>query len=130
MGTVMCKQKVVLETIKKTKGRGGMTPAQMQLAESQAEDYQTMKKEIVEIKEDLGKLNDSVELVKNEQNYIRGQVDFLVANSTAKTGMQLILELIRTKSFWTLAIIVSVLYFCGKYNMNPAELVKHLFIGG
>lgn len=107
-----------------------MTPAQMQLAESQAEDYQTMKKEIIEIKDDIGRLSDSVELVKNEQNYIRGQVDFLVANSTAKTGVQLILELIRTKSFWTLAIIVSVLYFCGKYNMNPAELVKHLFVGG
>ena len=107
-----------------------MTPAQMQLAESQAEDYQTMKKEIIEIKDDIGKLSDSVELVKNEQNYIRGQVDFLVANSTAKTGVQLILELIRTKSFWTLAIIVSVLYFCGKYNMNPEEFVKHLFIGG
>lgn len=106
-----------------------MTPAQIQLAESQAEDYQDMKKQIVEIKEDLTELTDTVGEIKTEQNYIKGQVDILVKNSTAKTGVQLILELIRTKSFWTLATIATTLYLCGKYNMNPAELVKHMFGG-
>lgn len=100
-----------------------MTPAQVQLAEAQVEDYQDLKREVIETKK-------TAEETKSELGYVRGQVDLLVASSTSKTGMQLILELIRTKSFWTLAIIVSVLYFCGKYNMNPAELIKHLFVGG
>lgn len=129
MEKVMCKQKTVLEVIKKTRGRGGMTPAQMKLAEAQTEDYQTMKKEILEIKEDVAELTDAVKDMHSEQSYIRGQVDLLVQNVGNKNGFQLCLELIRTKSFWTLAIISSIIILCGRYNMNPAELVKHLFGG-
>lgn len=34
----MCKSKDILETLKKTKGHGGMTKAQISLAEAQAEE--------------------------------------------------------------------------------------------
>lgn len=121
-GIQMCKQKLVLETIKKTKGNGGMTPAQIKLAEAQVEDYQDLKNTVVETKNTVSEL-------KQDFGYLKGQIDILVRNSS-KTGFQLALELIRTKGFWTVATIVSVLYFCGKYNMNPAELIKHLFTGG
>lgn len=52
----MCKQAVVLETIKKMRSKGGMTASQLQLAEAQAEDYAEMKKEIQLIKTDVGDL--------------------------------------------------------------------------
>ena len=118
----MCKQKIVLETIKKTKGRGGMTSAQIQLAEAQTEDYQDLKREVVEIKKTTDETQSKIE-------YVCGQVDILVRNSQ-RNGFILILEIIRTKSFWTLATICSVLYLCGKYGINPVEVVKHLFVGG
>lgn len=126
----MCKQKIVLETIKKTKGRGGMTPAQVELAEAQTEDYRDMKREILKIKEDVTEITEAVMDVKAEQSYIRGQIDILVKNSSSKTGFQLCIELIRTKSFWTLATIATVLILCGKYGINPVDVVKHLFTGG
>lgn len=122
MEKVMCKQKVVLETIKKTRGRGGMTPAQIELAEAQTEDYQDLKREVMETKK-------TAEETKSELGYVRGQVDILVKNSQNKNGFILALEIIRTKSFWTFATVVSVLYLCGKYNINPVEVVKHLFGG-
>ena len=69
----MCKQKVVLETIKKTKGRGGMTPAQIELAEAQTQDYQDLKREVMETKK-------TAEETKSEVEYVRGQIDILVKN--------------------------------------------------
>lgn len=118
----MCKQKVVLETIKRTKGRGGMTPAQIQLAEAQTEDYQDLKREVMETKK-------TAEETKSELEYVRGQIDILVQNSQNKNGFILLLEIIRTKSFWTLATIATILILCGKYGINPVEVVKHLFGG-
>lgn len=118
----MCKQKVVLETIKKTKGRGRMTPAQIELAEAQTQDYQDLKREVMETKK-------TAEETKSEVEYVRGQIDILVKNYQNKNIFVLLLELIRTKSFWTLATIATVLILCGKYNINPVEVVKHLFGG-
>ena len=46
----MCRSVIVLETIKKKKGKGGMTESQLMLAEAQAEDMQAMKKELQEAK--------------------------------------------------------------------------------
>ena len=127
----MCKQKAVLEAIKKTKGRGGMTPAQIELAEAQTADYQELKREVIETKK-------TAEETKSELEYVRGQVDLLVKNSNSKTShffqfvlelVKVVIELIHTKSFWTLLTVFSVLYLCGKYNINPADLFKHLFGG-
>ena len=131
MREAMCKQKAVLETIKNTKGRGGMTPAQLQLAEAQSEDYPEMKKELREIKTDMVSLKDSMGDLQKEQGYIRGQVDILV-NKNNRGFYELTIELIRTKSFWALAIIISTLYLCGKYNISPKDVVgviKGLFGG-
>ena len=120
MEKVMCKQKGFLEAIKKTRGRGGMTPAQIELAEAQCEDYRDLKQEVVEIKK-------TAEETKSELEYIRGQVDILVKESQNKNGFVLALEIIRTKSFWTFATVVSVIYLCGKYNINPVEVIGHFF---
>lgn len=131
MRTTMCKAKLVLETIKNTKGRGGMTPAQLQLAEAQSEDYQEMKKELREIKTDMVSLKGSMGDLQKEQGYIRGQVDILV-NKNNRGFYELTIELIRTKSFWALAIIISTLCLCGKYNISPKDVVgviKGLFGG-
>lgn len=50
---VMCKAVLVLETIKKTKGRGGMSALQVQLAEAQTDDLMAMKEEIKGVKADI-----------------------------------------------------------------------------
>lgn len=131
MRKTMCKAKLVLETIKNTKGRGGMTPAQLQLAEAQSEDYQEMKKELREIKTDMVVLKDGMGEMKKEQGYIKGQLDILVTKNN-RGFYEITTELIRTKSFWALAIIISTLYLCGKYNISPKDVVgviKGLFGG-
>lgn len=99
-----------------------MTPAQIELAEAQTEDYQDLKREVIETKK-------TAEETKSELGYVRGQIDILVKNSQNKNSFILFLEIIRTKSFWTLATIATVLILCGKYNINPVEVVKHLFGG-
>lgn len=131
MRETMCKAKLVLETIKKTRGRGGMTPAQLQLAEAQSEDYQEMKKELREIKADMITVKDGMGEMKKEQGYIKGQLDILVTKNN-RGFYEITTELIRTKSFWALAIIISTLYLCGKYNISPKDVVgviKGLFGG-
>ena len=62
----MCKQSVVLDTIKKTKGKGGMTSAQIKLAEAQSEDYADMKRELQELKTDVNEVKKEVVDVKVE----------------------------------------------------------------
>ena len=100
-----------------------MSPAQIQLAEAQTEDYKALRLEVMETKK-------TSEETKAELSYVRGQVDLLVKNSQNKSGLVIMLELIRTKSFWTLTTIFTVLYLCGKYNIDPATFVKSLFGGG
>jgi len=100
-----------------------MSPAQIQLAEAQTEDYKTLRLEVMETKK-------TSEETKAELSYVRGQVDLLVKNSQNKNFLVIVLELIRTKSFWTLTTIFTILYFCGKYNIDPAAVVKSLFTGG
>ena len=100
-----------------------MSPAQIQLAEAQTEDYKSLRMEVMETKK-------TSEETKAELSYVRGQVDLLVKNSQNKNVLVIVLELIRTKSFWTLTTVFTILYLCGKYNMNPVELFKSLFIGG
>lgn len=84
MESVMCKQKIVLETIKKMKGSGGMTSVQQQLAEAQCEDYQTMKKEILEIKSDVSSLKIDFLHLKQDNQYIKGQLDIVVKSLQPK----------------------------------------------
>ena len=133
MRETMCKAMLVLETIKKTKGRGGMTSAQLQLAEAQSEDYQTMKKELREIKTDMTDLKNGFSGLSQELGYVKGRVDMIVDNMHKKGFFELMLEMISKKGFWALLIIASTLYLCGQYGINVKDvvgLVKSFFTGG
>ena len=101
----MCKQKVVLETIKKTKGRGGMTPAQIELAEAQTADYQELKREVIETKK-------TAEETKSELEYVRGQIDILVKNSQNKPLLRILSDLKDNKFFWFWIIFLTAVV-CG-----------------
>lgn len=123
MRTTMCKAKLVLETIKNTKGRGGMTPAQLQLAEAQSEDYQQMKKEIGELKTDMSEIKNGFNNFSEELAYVKGRVDMIVDNMHKKGFMELLLEMISKKGFWALLIIGSTIYLCGKYGIAVKDVV-------
>lgn len=100
----MCRSVVVLETIKKSKGCGGMTKSQLMLAEAQAEDMQSMKKELQEVKFDIASL-------KNDVAGINGKLDILIKQSENKPFLQIFKELINTRGFWiVLALIVIGIY--------------------
>ena len=107
----MCKQVTVLNTLKNTKGKGGMTAGQLQLAEAQAEDMQSMKAEIKEIKADLGE-------VKRELAGMGGKLDLLISQSEHKPFLQIIQELIKCRGFW----IVLALLIIGYFGMNISDL--------
>lgn len=100
----MCKQAVVLDTIKKTKGKGGMTSAQIKLAEAQSEDYADMKRELQELKTDVNEVRKEVVDVKVQLAKITGNIETLLENSKVKA------KLIESKYFWYLLIIVVCLF--------------------
>ncbi len=107
----MCKSATCLETIKKTKGKGGMTPAQIKLAEAQAEDYADMKQEIKSIKEDLSE-------VKKELAGMGGKLDLLISQSQNKPFLQVVKDLIGCRGFW----IVLALLIIGYFGLNISDL--------
>lgn len=113
----MCRAAIVLQTIKKTKGKGGMTSAQLELAEAQAEDMQSMKQEIKSIKEDLSD-------VKKELAGMGGKLDLLISQSEHKPLLQIVKELKDCRGFW----IVLALLVIGYFGMNLGD-IKGL-IGG
>lgn len=113
----MCKAVIVLQTIKKTKGKGGMTSAQIELAEAQAEDYSEMKQEIKSIKEDLSE-------VKRELAGMGGKLDLLISQSEHKPLLQIVKELKDCRGFW----IVLALLVIGYFGMNLGDL-KGIFGG-
>lgn len=115
----MCKQAVVLDTIKKTKGKGGMTSAQIKLAEAQSEDYADMKRELQELKTDVSEVKKEVVDVKVELAKITGNIDILLENSKTKS------KLIESKYFW-IFITVALCLFAGVTHLSE---LAHFFGG-
>lgn len=122
----MCRQAVVLDTLKKTEGKGGMTPAQIKLAEAQAEDYADMKREIQEVRTEVGNAIDKIGNVENKVTNVeiqlaemKGTLNILLENSKAKQN------LLNNKYFW-IFLIVFVCIFAGVTHLS--EILK--FFGG
>ncbi|MBQ8678066.1 MAG: hypothetical protein IJ529_06320 [Alphaproteobacteria bacterium] len=111
----MCKAALVLSTIKKTKGRGGLTPLQLQLEEALTEDLMAMKQEIKELKEDVSEL-------KADMSSMNGKLDLLIAQAEHKPLLQIIKELKDCKGFW----VAVALLIIGAFGMN-IEGLKSLF---
>ena len=106
----MSQQQVVLDTIKKTKGKGGMTSAQIKLAEAQSEDYAEMKREIQELKTDIGDVKKDVSDVKNSLSEIKGNINVLLNDK----------KLTDNKYFW-ICIIITMMLLAGVTHLS--ELV-------
>lgn len=115
----MCKQAVVLDTIKKTVKKGGMTAAQLKLAEAQSEDYAEMKKEIQELKVDVNDVRKDVNGMKIKLAEIKGGIDILLENNKIKS------KLIDSKYFWIFLIILMTLIA----GVNHLSELKELFGG-
>ena len=113
----MCRAAMVLETIKKTKTKGGMTASQIQLAEAQAEDYADMKREIKEIKSDVSDLKKEMTDIKVGLSTLNGSVNTLLQMSEHKPLLQIIKELKDCKGFW----IVLALVVIGIFGMNLGD---------
>lgn len=103
----MSQQAVVLDTIKKTKGKGGMTSAQIKLAEAQSEDYAEMKREIQELKTDIGDVKKDVSDVKNGLSEIKGSLNILLGQK----------KLTDNKYFW-ICIIVTMMLLAGVTHLS------------
>lgn len=112
----MSKQAIVLDTIKKTLKKGGMTAAQIRLAEAQSEDYADMKKEIQELKTDVNDVRKEVSGVKIQLAEIKGGIDILLENNKIKS------KLIDSKYFW-LFLIVLVMLIAGVNHLGELKTV-------
>lgn len=115
----MCKQAVILDTLEKTEDKGGMTAAQIKLAEAQAEDYADMKKELQELKTDVNDMKKDVSDVKVQLAKITGNIEILLENSKIKS------KLIDNKYFWIFLILV-VCLFAGVTHLSEIAT----FFGG
>lgn len=120
----MCRQTDVLEVIKNTEGKGGMTASQIKLAEAQAEDYAEMKKEIQGIKSDVSDLKKDFNDIKSELSTMKGSLEILIQLSEHKPLLQIIKELKDCKGFW----IILALIIIGVFGMDLSNL-KGLFGG-
>lgn len=108
----MCKQKAVLETIKQLKGRGGMTTAQVNLAEAQCEDYQEMKREILEIKNDVSELKKDNIGLNSKVDTVCAKLDLLLQQNQNKPLLKILSDLKDNKFFWFWLTIITLLV-CG-----------------
>ena len=115
----MSKQAIVLDTIKKTAKKGGMTAAQIKLAEAQSEDYADMKKEIQELKTDVNDIHKEVSGVKIQLAEIKGGIDILLENNKIKS------KLIDSKYFWLFLIVLMMLIA----GVNQLGELKTIFGG-
>ena len=115
----MCKQAVVLDTIKKTKGKGGMTSAQIKLAEAQSEDYADMKREIQDLKSDVSDVKKEVGDVKVQLAEIKGNLNIILESVKVKQ------KLIDNKYFWVF-LMLALSLFAGVTHIS--ELAT--FFGG
>lgn len=120
----VCRATLVLETIKKTKSRGGMTAAQIKLAEAQSQDIADMKEEIKGIKSDVSDVKKELTDVKTQLSNVVGKIDVLLSQSENKQFMQVMLELIQCRGFW----IVLALIVIGWFGINT-DIIK-TFLGG
>lgn len=102
----MCKQAVVLDTLKKTRGKGGMTSAQIKLAEAQSEDYAEMKKEIQEVKSEVTDVKEAIVVLQTRFAELQGKIDIILKNSEQKD------TLLNNKYFW-ITVIVGLCLFAG-----------------
>ena len=108
----MCKQKAVLETIKQMKGRGSMSAAQIKLAEAQCEDYQEMKKEILEIKSDVSDLKTGYNGLNGKVDTVCAKLDLLIQQSQNKPLLKILSDLKDNKFFWFWFIFLTAVV-CG-----------------
>lgn len=100
------KASLVLETIKKSKNKGGMTALQIALAEAQSEDYADMKQEIKGLKDDVSEIRSDIVNLKTDMSAVLGKLEILVEQSRLKG------KLIENKYFW-LFLIVTVMLIAG-----------------
>lgn len=111
----MCgKSRQALEVLKQTKGHGGMSQAQIKLAEVQMEDMAEMKSEIRELKSDVLEIKTNVASMS-------GKLDLLIKQSETRPFLQVFKELINTRGFW----VVLALIVIGIYGIDLSGL-KHL----
>lgn len=108
----MCKQKSVLEMIKQMKGRGSMSAAQIKLAEAQCEDYQDMKKEILEIKSDVAELKHDNAGLNSKVDTVCAKLDLLLQQSQNKPLLKILSDLKDNKFFWFWFIFLTAVV-CG-----------------
>lgn len=102
-GKKMSKQATALDMIKSRKDKGGMTTAQLRLAEAQSEDYSEMKQQVQEIKQKVEVVEQKVDNVEIQLASIKGSVDIILENSRYKS------KLIENKYFWATIMLLLVL---------------------
>lgn len=122
----MCKQKAVLETIKQITGKGKMSASQIKLAEAQCEDYQEMKREILEIKNDIATLKENDISLNGKVDTIGAKLDLLIQQSENKPLLKILGELKDNKFFWFWIIIITLLIF----GVSISDLKGIFPIGG
>lgn len=112
----MCKQAVVLDTIKNTAKKGGMTAAQLKLAEAQSEDYAEMKKEIQELKTDVNDMRKDVGDMKVQFANMEGKIDIILKNIESKSN------LLNNKYFW-IVLTVGICLFAGVTHIKEIAML-------
>lgn len=85
-GKKMSKQATALDMIKSRKDKGGMTTAQLRLAEAQSEDYSDMKQQVQEIKQKVEVVEQKVDNVEIQLASIKGSVDIILETADIRAN--------------------------------------------
>lgn len=106
----MCKQRAILEMIKKTKPTG-IGEFQISLAESQAEDFERMHEEIRGIKKELEDVKTEQISINAHVGSIDDKLDFLIEQSKRTPLTNTLLALFANKWFWFWFMLATALMF-------------------
>jgi ribonucleotide reductase alpha subunit len=107
----MCKQSVVLETLKKQPAHSGLSNAQIALAEAQAEDYSQMNTRIENVEKDVGEIKKELACVKSLAERILKRLNDgnIEKKAWAFDG---IIKILKSKKLW-MAVLVALAFIAG-----------------
>ena len=121
----MCKQGVVLETLKQMKD-GGISKINLLMFEAQVEDAKNMESRMTTIESKVDNLDVKVDTLGNKFDMLSDKIDLLISHNEKNTVVENIKEIIKSKMFWVWFMLFTALAF-GVSISELSTLIKGTF---
>lgn len=121
----MCRQSVVLETLKQMKD-GEIDKVNLLMFEAQVEDAKNMEIRMTTIEKKVDNLDIKVDTLGNKFDSLDEKIDLLVSHAEKNTFKENIKEIVQSKMFWVWFMLFTALAF-GVSISELSTLIKGTF---